>query len=122
MKMLCDLLQEVQHVKHCILPDSMITGIQYDSRKVTAGNLFVAIKGFQSDGHQYICQALDNGASAILISDEQYCSNEYPWILVENSRLALAEVSNAFYDHPSEKLVLIGVTGTNGKHKARRQV
>lgn len=115
MKVLCDLLQEVQHVKHCILPDSMITGIQYDSRKVTAGNLFVAIKGFQSDGHQYIRQALDNGASAILISDEQYCSNEYPWILVENSRLALAEVSNAFYDHPSEKLVLIGVTGTNGK-------
>lgn len=55
------------------------------------------------------------GASAILISDAQYCSDEYPWILVENSRLALAEVSNAFYDHPSEKLVLIGVTGTNGK-------
>ena len=47
MKVLCDLLQEVQHVKHCISPDSMITGIQYDSRKVTAGNLFVAIKGFQ---------------------------------------------------------------------------
>lgn len=115
MKVLTDLLQEVHYRKHCILQGLMISGIQYDSRKVTLGNLFVAIKGFQSDGHQYIKQALERGAIAILISDEQYCSNEYPWILVEDSRLALAEVSNAYYGHPSEKLKLIGVTGTNGK-------
>ena len=115
MKDLTDLLQEVHYQKHCILQGLSITGIQYDSRKVTSGNLFVAVKGFQSDGHQYIKQALDNGASAILISKEQYCSADYPWILVEDSRLALAEISNAFYGHPSEKLKLIGVTGTNGK-------
>ncbi len=115
MKVLCDLLQEVQYQKHCILQGLSITGIQYDSRKVTLGNLFVAIKGFQSDGHQYIRQALENGAIAIMISDEAYCSNEYPWVLVEDGRLALAQISNAFYEHPSEKLTLIGVTGTNGK-------
>lgn len=115
MKDLTDLLQEVHYQKHCILQGLSITGIQYDSRKVASGNLFVAVKGFQSDGHQYIKQALDNGASAILISEEQYCSADYPWILVEDSRLALAEISNAFYGHPSEKLKLIGVTGTNGK-------
>lgn len=115
MKVLTDLLQEVTYKKHCILQGMMITGIQYDSRKVELGNLFVAIKGFTSDGHQYIHQALENGAIAVLISDESYCSVEYPWILVTDSRLALAEVSSAYYEHPSEKLKLIGVTGTNGK-------
>ena len=53
MKVLSDLLQEVTYKKHCILQGLSITGIQYDSRKVALGNLFVAIKGFQSDGHQY---------------------------------------------------------------------
>ena len=115
MKVLTDLLQEVTYKKHCILQGMMISGVQYDSRKVELGNLFVAIKGFETDGHKYIRQALDNGAIAILISDEAYCSVEYPWILVEDSRLALAEVSSAYYGHPSEKLKLIGVTGTNGK-------
>ncbi|MBQ2905990.1 MAG: hypothetical protein IJE54_05305, partial [Peptococcaceae bacterium] len=110
MKVLTDLLQEVTYKKHCILQGMMITGVQYDSRKVELGNLFVAIKGFETDGHTYIRQALDNGAIAILISDEAYCSVEYPWILVEDSRLALAEMSSAFYGHPSEKLKLIGVT------------
>lgn len=115
MKVLNDLLQEVCCKKHCILQGLSITGIQYDSRKVTLGNLFVAIKGFQSDGHQYIKQALENGAIAIMISDEAYCSVEYPWVLVEQDRLAFAQISSAYYGHPSEKLTLIGVTGTNGK-------
>ena len=115
MKVLTDLLQEVTYKEHRVLQGMMITGIQYDSRKVELGNLFVAIKGFETDGHNYIRQALDNGAIAILVSDEAYCSVEYPWILVEDSRLALAEISSAFYGHPSEKLKLIGVTGTNGK-------
>lgn len=115
MKVLTDLLQEVTCKKHCILEGLRITGIQYDSRKVQLGNLFVAVKGFKSDGHDYIRQALDNGAIAIMVSDEAYCSVEYPWILVDDCRLALAQISSAFYGHPSEKLKLIGVTGTNGK-------
>ena len=115
MKVLTDLLKEVTHKKHCILQGLMISGIQYDSRKVELGNLFIAVKGFQSDGHQYIRQALDNGAIAVMISDEAYCSNEYPWILVDDCRLAMAEISSAYYEHPSKKLKLIGVTGTNGK-------
>ena len=115
MKVLADLLKEVTHKKHCILQGLMISGIQYDSRKVELGNLFIAVKGFQSDGHQYIRQALDNGAIAVMISDEAYCSNEYPWILVDDCRLAMAEISSAYYEHPSKKLKLIGVTGTNGK-------
>lgn len=115
MKNLVALLQEVTYQEHCILDGLLISGIQYDSRKVELGNLFVAIRGFQMDGHQYIKQALEQGAIAVLVSDRQYCSDEYPWILVEDSRLALAEISSAYYEHPSKKLTLIGVTGTNGK-------
>ena len=115
MKILTDLLEEVDYEKHCILKGLQITGIQYDSRKVELGNLFVAIRGFESDGHKYIQQALKNGAIAIMVTDEEYCTMDYPWILVKDSRLALAQISNAFYEHPSEKLKLIGVTGTNGK-------
>ena len=115
MKVLKDLLQEVNYREQCVMESVEITGIQYDSRKVQPGNLFVAVKGFQNDGHQYIRQALELGAAVIMISDEAYCSSEYSWILVEDCRLALAQISNAFYEHPSEKLTLIGVTGTNGK-------
>lgn len=115
MKLLCELLQEVSYQKHCIRQELAITGIQYDSRKIAAGDLFVAIRGFQSDGHQYISQAVERGAAAVMISDQAYCSDDYPWILVDDCRLALAQISNAFYEHPSEKLTLIGVTGTNGK-------
>ncbi|MBR6755572.1 MAG: UDP-N-acetylmuramoyl-L-alanyl-D-glutamate--2,6-diaminopimelate ligase [Peptococcaceae bacterium] len=115
MKKLSTLLQEVTYKKHCILEGLLITGIQYDSRKVQLGNVFVAIKGFEQDGHQYIQQALDNGAIAIVVTDESYCGYDYPWVLVEDARLALAQLSNAYYEHPSQKLKLIGVTGTNGK-------
>ena len=88
MKVLKDLLQEVNYREHCVMESVEITGIQYDSRKVQPGNLFVAVKGFQNDGHQYIRQALELGAAVIMISDEAYCSSDYTWILVEDCRLA----------------------------------
>lgn len=115
MKNLTELMQQVTYKDHAIWQGIQITGIQYDSRKIELGNLFVAIKGLNSDGHQFIQQALDRGAIAVLISDEEYATVEYPWILVEDSRLALAEISAAYYNNPSEQLTLIGVTGTNGK-------
>ena len=110
-----ELMEKMKYKDHAVLQGLGITGIQYDSRKIELGNLFVAIKGFNSDGHEYIQQALENGAIAVIIEDEKYCSLEYPWILVEDSRVALAEISAAFYQNPSEKLKLVGVTGTNGK-------
>jgi UDP-N-acetylmuramoyl-L-alanyl-D-glutamate--2,6-diaminopimelate ligase len=98
-----------------------ITGIQYDSRLIQPGHLFVAIKGYQVDGHDYIEKALEKGAVAIICSDlgkvaqllDQY--PEVQWIFVEDSRNALAYISNAFYQQPSKKLPLVGITGTNGK-------
>lgn len=115
MKNLTELMEKIDYKDHAIWQGIQITGIQYDSRKVKLGNLFIAIKGINADGHQYIEQALEKGAIAVMVSDENYTSIDYPWILVEDCRLALAQISNAFYGQPSEQLTLIGVTGTNGK-------
>jgi len=98
-----------------------LSGLQYDSRLVRQGELFVAIKGYQVDGHDYIEKALDNGAVAIVCSDigkiaqmmEKY--SEVQWVFVEDSRNALAYMSSKFYENPSEKMALVGITGTNGK-------
>lgn len=92
-----------------------IKEVAYDSRQVTPGSIFVAIKGFKMDGHEYIKDAVANKAEAVIIENSQYRSDDYAWIQVENSRKALADASNAVYGYPSRKLNLIGVTGTNGK-------
>jgi UDP-N-acetylmuramoyl-L-alanyl-D-glutamate--2,6-diaminopimelate ligase len=98
-----------------------VTGIYYDSRLVAKGSVFVAIKGFNSDGHNFILDALNNGAIAVILEDnnsvpdEIFIHNRKAKILVKDSRIALAQASNYFYKEPSNKLKLIGVTGTNGK-------
>jgi len=96
--------------------DCEITGIQADSRLIKAGNLFVAIRGTAVDGHLYIESAIGKGATAVVcekIPDgmEEKCS----FILVKDSAEALGKLASAWYSYPSEKLRLVGVTGTNGK-------
>ncbi len=98
-----------------------ITSIAYDSRKVKRDSIFVAIKGFKSDGHTFIMDAVSNGATAVIIEDDSKVSNDYlshqnvTKILVPNSRIALADISSKFYGDPSKHLKMIAVTGTNGK-------
>lgn len=98
-----------------------VNSICYDSRKVKNGCLFVAIKGFNTDGHKYIPDAINNGAVAVIlenadvIPDEIFVHENVTRILVKNSRKALAEISNVFFEEPSKKVNLIGITGTNGK-------
>jgi UDP-N-acetylmuramoyl-L-alanyl-D-glutamate--2,6-diaminopimelate ligase len=98
-----------------------ISGIFYDSRKVVSGSVFVAIKGYNSDGHKFIGEAINRGATAVVLEDNNALPEEFfthrqiTKILVYNSRIALAELSNAYYGNPSERLKLIGITGTNGK-------
>ncbi len=98
-----------------------VTGIFYDSRKVIKDSIFVAIKGYKTDGHNYILNAINNGAFAIVlednnsIPDEIFINNGPAKILVKDSRTALAQLSNIYFDEPSKKLKLIGITGTNGK-------
>ena len=100
-----------------------IDAICSDSRKVTRGSLFVAVKGFAADGHEYISRAIGMGARAIVYEDQELadlqtaatCLDGVAMIRVESSRKALAIIAANFYDNPSEKLTLVGITGTNGK-------
>jgi UDP-N-acetylmuramoyl-L-alanyl-D-glutamate--2,6-diaminopimelate ligase len=96
--------------------DIEINKIVFDSRQVEKGSLFVAIGGTQVDGHQFIAKAIEMGASAILCEHLPASLNEeITYIQVENSARAMGFASANFYQHPSKKLKLVGVTGTNGK-------
>lgn len=94
----------------------MIKGIALDSRKVMDGCLFAAIKGESVDGHDFIDQAINAGASAILAekAPDRDCSG-ITWIVSQNVRKDLGQIASKFYGNPSQKMKVIGVTGTNGK-------
>ncbi len=92
----------------------LINGIVSDSRKVTPGDLFVAVMGYKTDGHTYIDQAVKNGA-ACLVVERPANGTKIPVIQVKNARRALALMSHRWYGDPSQWLSVIGVTGTNGK-------
>lgn len=102
--------------------DTVITSITDDSRKVTEGSLFVAVRGYASDGHSYVASAVNKGAAAVIYEDGQaveeqlsLCSRTPVLVKVEDSRKAVAMAADAFYGHPSQSLRLVGITGTNGK-------
>jgi UDP-N-acetylmuramoyl-L-alanyl-D-glutamate--2,6-diaminopimelate ligase len=92
-----------------------IEGIAYDSRRVETGFLFVAMKGQEADGHDYIEEAIEKGACAVVLEDESRRIKGIPTVVVPNSRKALGTISTAFFENPSAKMTLIGITGTNGK-------
>ncbi|MDH7571362.1 MAG: UDP-N-acetylmuramoyl-L-alanyl-D-glutamate--2,6-diaminopimelate ligase, partial [Armatimonadota bacterium] len=94
-----------------------VNAITYDSRKVSPGALFVCIRGFTLDAHRFIPDALTRGAAAVVVEDPGALRQNppVPFILVADSRRALARLSRNFYQAPSRKLRLVGVTGTNGK-------
>lgn len=98
-----------------------INGIHHDSRNVKKGSIFIAIKGFTTDGHKHLQSAIANGASVIVVEDassipdELITHSKLTKVVVRDSRLALAQFSNAFYNFVSKEFGLIGITGTNGK-------
>jgi len=95
--------------------DVEITGITNDSRKVGPGYIFVAIKGHKADGHNFIKKALESDAQAV-VSEKRFALNQkIPQIIVRNTRKALSSLSCYFYNNPSQKINVVGVTGTNGK-------
>ena len=96
--------------------DIDISGIAIDSRKVQKGYLFIAMKGTQVDGHQYIGKAIELGATAILAEEEPTTKTEgVTYIIVASTENVVGNVATMFYGKPSEHLRLVGVTGTNGK-------
>lgn len=92
-----------------------IRELQYDSRAVKEGDLFLCVEGYSTDGHKYVDSAYKNGASAIICSKDIDNLPDCTIIKVEDSRKALALAAANYYQHPSKKMRIIGITGTNGK-------
>lgn len=116
MKLLKDILYKAGIEEVVGNTNIAITEVQFDSRKVTKDCVFVAVPGTQVDGHHYIDSAIDSGALAIVCETlPEVIDQRITYVVVRSSAFALGVLSSAFYDHPSEKLKLIAVTGTNGK-------
>lgn len=90
-----------------------ISGVSYDSRKTEKGDMFVAIRGFEADGHKFIPKAVENGAAVILCEEKPSC--DIPYVLVSDSRYGLAIVSRDFFGDPASEMTMIAITGTSGK-------
>jgi UDP-N-acetylmuramoyl-L-alanyl-D-glutamate--2,6-diaminopimelate ligase len=111
-----ELLYKVSFVKIIGSTNVEVADIAFDSRKVKAASLFVALKGTQSDGHIYISQTIIAGAKVIVLEDmPANLDDNITYIKVLDSNIALGIIAANFYDNPSEKIKLVGVTGTNGK-------
>lgn len=97
--------------------DIEILKIEHDSRRVSEGDMFIAIEGFSVDGHNYIEEAIDKGACCIVVEKDvdKALAKNVTVLKVKDTLLAMAKFSSAFYEEPSKKMNLIGVTGTNGK-------
>ena len=108
-----ELLRNIPVLHHTADLELDITDVHYDSRKVTAGSLFVAVTGFASDGNRFIPMALSKGAVAVVTAKKP--EDDVPYVLVESDRLALALLGCNFFGHPAKAMTMIGVTGTNGK-------
>jgi len=91
-----------------------ISGIAYDSRKVKEGFVFVCIKGYVTDGHKYVKNAIENGAVAVVAEDDCDATGVV-LVKTENTRKTLAVMASNFYGNPKDRMKIIGVTGTNGK-------
>ncbi len=93
--------------------DVEVKELRYNSRKVEKGDVFCCVVGTFADGHKYAAQAVEAGAAALVV--ERQLELDVPQILVENTRVAMAEMAAAYYGNPADEMVMVGITGTNGK-------
>lgn len=111
------LIKDIEHIVAIKgKKDIDVTGVSIDSRQIEPGNMFIAIKGSQADGHRFIPQAVSSGATTVVCEDmpDETVGNVV-YVQVESTEDSLGKIATAFYGYPSERLALIGVTGTNGK-------
>ena len=108
-----ELLADVTVLKTNANLEMEIRDVAYDSRKVQPGGMFVAVTGFATDGNRFIPMAMEKGAAVIVTAKEP--EGEFPYVLVESDRLALAYIGRNFFGNPAASMQMIGVTGTNGK-------
>ena len=112
---LSKLLERVKYIEVKGDTDTEISGLAYDSRKVTEGCIFVCIVGMKFDGHEAALEAVEKGAAALVVSKDIELPGGVSVIKTEDTRLALAQLSAAWFGYPAEKLTTIGITGTKGK-------
>ncbi|MCD7713339.1 MAG: UDP-N-acetylmuramoyl-L-alanyl-D-glutamate--2,6-diaminopimelate ligase [Prevotella sp.] len=113
---LSDLIKDIPVVRITGNSDVEITGVNIDSRRIGKGHLFVAVKGTQTDGHRFISAAIEKGAVAVLCEQlPEDMRDDITYIETSSTEAATGFVATAFYGYPSQKLRLVGVTGTNGK-------
>ena len=116
MKRFEDIIADVEAIEIYNPQNPEITALEYDSRRIEAGACFFAVTGAASDGHNYICSAIERGAVAVVCQQlPEERNDEVSYIVVKDSNVAMAAMAASFYDHPSHELHLVGVTGTNGK-------
>jgi UDP-N-acetylmuramoyl-L-alanyl-D-glutamate--2,6-diaminopimelate ligase len=115
MKKLIDLVSELSYTLLQGGLEKELTALVYDSRKVCPDSIFVCLPGAVVDGHQFVPNALDAGATVLVVEHPVEAPSNVTVLQVENARLALAELSAAWFDHPARQLTTIGVTGTKGK-------
>ena len=108
-----DILGDLEILEQTAPPETEIGGVCYDSRSAHPGDLFVAVSGFESDGHRFIPAAVKAGAAAVLC--ERAPEGDVPFVRVADTRFALAIASRNFFGDPAAEMTVIGVTGTNGK-------
>jgi UDP-N-acetylmuramoyl-L-alanyl-D-glutamate--2,6-diaminopimelate ligase len=90
-------------------------GVTFDSRQVGEGWIFVALRGLKADGTEFVPQAVERGAAAIVAERGPETGVDVPWVVVADARYALAILAAEFYAHPSRRMQVVGITGTNGK-------
>ena len=110
---LSDIIKDIEVIRMNADPDLEINGISYDSRNTAPGDMFVAVTGFESDGHRYIGAAAERGAVCVLCEREPEIN--IPYVLTGSTRRGLALASRSFFGDPAGAMKVIGVTGTNGK-------
>ena len=115
MAALKEILQKIQYTLVQGNADIEITEVVYDSRKITKGCLFICIEGANFDGHTFAAEAAEKGAAVLVVSKEVKVPEDIVVIRVEDTRYAMAFISAAYFNHPADKMKVIGITGTKGK-------
>ena len=115
MKKLKDILQGIEIISTKGSTHININNIQNDTRLVKENDVFVAIKGFYADGHKFVGKAIENGAVALIVSEDVETPDNITVIRVEDTSKVLAIMASNYYNHPEKKLKIVGLTGTNGK-------
>ena len=114
-----EILNGVEVTASSAAMDLVVGELRYDSRAVKPGDIFVAIRGFETDGHKYIGKAMELGAAAVVCEDIPLHGE--PYVQVVSSRRALAQMAANYFGHPAKEMTMVGITGTNGKTTSSRR-